>query len=209
MAWLWPWPLPDSSTNTHRQRWGKPHRYLSLPASQSVCTSTSAVGPETWRTCDVAKVPKARLISLVWRDAGIRWQFDNLSESKSQRRSRPVCLGRSIICCSHAFFFSHSVYCGIHHHHHHQLTNSLTCSHRASSPSSRRMYCRVKAPLRLTASARDGPGSPPPRSILAIRIALPGPVQLLPVGASSAMSLAGPSASGASSVPLFERSSIC
>jgi hypothetical protein len=33
--------------------------------------------------------------------------------------------------------------------------------------------------------------------ILAIRIALPGPVQLLPAGASSATSLAGPSVGGA------------
>jgi hypothetical protein len=48
-----------------------------------------------------------------------------------------------------------------------------------------------------------------PDPILAIRIALPGPVQLLPTGASSDMGLAGPPVGGASSVALFERLSIC
>lgn len=77
---------------------------------------------ETWRTCDVAKVPKPRLISLVWRDAGIRWQLDSLSESKSQSA-----LGdRS----SAAVIF---------------IPSTIVLR-----PSNRRMYCRAKAPLRLT-----------------------------------------------------------
>lgn len=54
------------------------------------------------------------------------------------------------------------------------------------------------------------PVLPLPDPILAIRIAVPGPVQLLPLGASCDMSLAGPSVAGSrwSAVPLFERSSM-
>lgn len=145
------------------------------------------------------------MISLTWRDAGARWQFDNLSMSRisapeqSQSalgdRSAAVIHLDSPRCLSSITTAYHCM---------------LACGFQPKVWSWSYVLPSQGAPSTNSVRVRDGPGSPPLDPILAIRIALPGPVQLLPPGASCDMSLAGPSVAGSrwSSVPLFERCSI-